>query len=252
MNYGDFVGSTVTYRMVTESTTSPGDTEPLFGMPTIGGNTLNFDPVGFGSASAGVNSDITDGQLVFMIESNNKQTQAIQNFKMNEIGDTTMAGNVPVGSLATSTAVNIFAVVEIVEVDGVSLPMPITLSHLAAPPLQISPMFVQLPANTPSDGNWQLGVDGGGGPIFSTQWGGMLFVDVQSALINSNTPFTLGATKVSVNIDNVLAATSVEGTNATIAKKDFITITTNIPEPATCSLAILGLMGVLAMGSRKN
>ena len=61
----------------------------------------------------------------------------------------------------------------------------------------------------------------------------MLFVDVHDALIKSGTPFTRGATKVTVNLDNTFSAATVQaGTSATIAKKDFITITTNIPEPA--------------------
>jgi hypothetical protein len=44
-----------------------------------------------------------------------------------------------------------------------------------------------------------------------------------------------------VNLDNVLVATSEAGTSAIIAKKDFFIITTNIPEPASCSLVLLAL-----------
>src|SRR5688500_9104212 len=44
INYGDFVGSTVTYRMVTED--SGTDTVPpcMYCAPTVGGDTLNFNP----------------------------------------------------------------------------------------------------------------------------------------------------------------------------------------------------------------
>jgi hypothetical protein len=245
INYGDFVGTHVTYRMVTED--SGTDTVPpcMYCAPTVGGNTLNFNPVGFdASSSNGGVADVTDGQLLFMIESNNKQTQAIQNFKLSETGDTTLSGNVPVGSDDTATQVRITPVVEIVEVDGVALPAPITLSKMSTPPLPVlGEMFTQLPGNTPSDGQWELGTDGNGGPIFNTQWNGMLFVDVQDALVKSGTPFVRGATKVTVNIDNALTAVSETGTSATIAKKDFITITTNVPEPATVSLVILALAG---------
>jgi hypothetical protein len=249
INWGDFVGNTVTYRMVTED--SGTDTVPpcMFCQPTVGGDTLNFNPVGFdASSSNGGAPDMTDGQLLFMIESNNKQTQAIQNFKINEIGDTTLSGNVPVGSTNTSTRVTITPVVEIVEVDGVSLPVPITLSKLSTPPLPVlDDVFTQIPSNTPSDGQWELGTDGNGGPIFFTQWNGMLFVDVRDALIKSGTPFTRGATKVTVNLDNTLTAVSATGTSATIAKKDLITVTTNIPEPATVSLLFVAMAaGMLA------
>jgi hypothetical protein len=239
--YGDFVGTTVTYRMVTEDSSS--DTVPpcMYCEPDVGGDTLNFNPVGFDAASAnGGVADITDGQLLFMIESNNKQTQAIQNFRISETGDTTISGNVPVGSTATATSVEITPVVEIVEVDGVALAAPITISKMSTPPLPVlGETFTQIPGNTPSDGQWELGTDGGGGPIFSTQWNGTLLVDVHDALVKSGTSFVRGATKITVNIDNVLVATSQIGTSATIAKKDFLTITTNIPEPATVSLLLI-------------
>jgi hypothetical protein len=132
--------------------------------------------------------------------------------------------------------------VEIVEVDGVALPVPITLSKLSTPPLPVlDDIFTQIPGNTPSDGQWELGTDGNGGPIFFTQWNGSLFVDVHDALVKSGTSFLRGATKVTVNLDNTLTAVSATGTSATIAKKDFITITTNIPEPATVSLLLLAM-----------
>jgi hypothetical protein len=241
ISYGDFVGSTVTYRMVMED--SGTDTVPpgMFGEPTIGGNTLNFRPSGFDSASTNGVSDITDGQLSFMVESNNKQTQSIQNVLVNEVGDTTLAGNVPVGSIATSASANLAPLVQIVEVDGVAIP-PITLSGLSTPPLPVlTTVFTHLPSNSPSDGTWHLGVDGNGGPSFSTQWNGRLFIDIHDALVKSGMSFTRGATKVTANLNNVLASTSETGTSATIAKKDFFTITTNIPEPAASVLAIMGL-----------
>jgi hypothetical protein len=229
--------------MVTED--SGTDTVPpcMFCQPTVGGDTLNFNPVGFdASSSNGGVPDMTDGQLLFMIESNNKQTGAIQNFKISETGDTTLSGNVPVGSTTTASRVSITPVVEIVEVDGVALPVPITLSKLSTPPLPVlDDIFTQIPGNTPSDGQWELGTDGNGGPIFFTQWNGSLFVDVHDALVKSGTSFLRGATKVTVNLDNTLTAVSATGTSATIAKKDFITITTNIPEPATVSLLLLAM-----------
>jgi hypothetical protein len=219
INYGDFVGSTVTYRMVTED--SGTDTVPpgMYGMPSVGGNTLNFNPVGFDSETSGPNADITDGQLLFMVESNNKETQAILNIKINEIGDTTLAGNVPLGSLGTSSSIRMAAVVEIVEVDGVAI-TPITLSGMSASPLPVlMPVYTLLPSNSPTDGTWQLGVDGNGGPSFTSQWNGELFVDVQDALNKSGMSYTRGATRVTVNLNNVLAATSETGTSASVGKK---------------------------------
>jgi hypothetical protein len=247
ISYSDKVGTDVTYRMIMED--SGTDTVPpcMYCEPTVGGNTLNFNPVGFdASSSNGAVPDITDGQLLFMIESNNKQTFAIQSVKISETGDTTLSGNVPVGSDNTATSVEITPVVEIVEVDGVALPAPITLTKMSTPPLPVlGEMFTQLPGNTPSDGQWELGTDGNGGPIFSTQWNGMVVVNLHDALVKSGTPFVRGATKVTINIDNVLTAVSEAGTSATIAKKDFITI--SIPEPATVGLLIVATAcGMLA------
>jgi hypothetical protein len=213
----------------------------MFGEPTVGGTTLNFNPVGFDSATSGAAADITEGQLFFMVESNDKQTQSIQNLLIQETGDTTLAGNVPVGSLGTSSSVRLTGVVQIVEVDGVAIP-PITLTGMSTPPLPVlAPVYTVLPSNTVSDGTWQLGVDGNGGPTFSTQWNGELFIDIHDALVKSGVSFTRGATKVTANLNNVLAATSEQGTSATIAKKDFFTVTTNIPEPTALSMCVLAL-----------
>jgi hypothetical protein len=245
INYGNFVGSTVTFQMVQED--SGTDATPLFGAPSIGGDLLHFGSMTFNSASSnGAVPDMTDGQLTFAVESNNKQTQAIPFLKITEVGDTTMTGNVPPGSVATSTSVDLAVFVDIFEVDGVALPAPIKLSGMSTPPLPVlTPMYSQLPGNTPSDGAWQLGVDGGGGPSFTTQWGGMMLIDLRDALVKSGTPFVRGATRLTVNLDNVLVATSVDGATATIAKRAF-TIS-SIPEPSTSLLLMLALVtGLMA------
>jgi hypothetical protein len=68
INYGNFMGNTVMYTQVTEDTNSPGDSPPLFGAPTVSGNSLDFNPVGFDANSTGGSGpDITDGQLLFGI-----------------------------------------------------------------------------------------------------------------------------------------------------------------------------------------
>jgi hypothetical protein len=62
----------------------------------------------------------------------------------------------------------------------------------------------------------------------------------------------LPVTKISVNFDNVLVAISQVGTSALIAKKDQIIITTNIPEPTSCVLAMLTLVAGLAVSRRSH
>jgi hypothetical protein len=123
---------------------------------------------------------------------------------------------------------------------------------MSMPPLPVlNPVYTHVPSNTPSDGTWQLGVDGNGGPSFFTQWNGTIFVDIQDALNKSGVPYTRGATKVTVNINNVLAATSEAGTSASVGKKDFLNITTNIPEPTAFTLVSMALFcGLLTRRGR--
>jgi hypothetical protein len=241
IEYADQVGSQVTYQMIVED--SGTDPTPLFGQPSVSGNTLDFNPVGFDAASEnGGDADITDGQLSFMITVNNSASQHMTGFRLSEVGDTTMEGNVMPNSIATSTTARITPVVQIVEIDGVGV-TPITLSGMSTPPLPVlAANFTELPSNTPTDAMWLLGVDGSGTSNFSTQWSGVLDVDLENALILSGRPFSRGVTKVSVNINNVLAATSETGSEATIAKTDMLIITTDVvPEPAAISLALLAL-----------
>lgn len=235
INYGDHVGNSVTYKMVTED--SATDPTPLFGPPLVTGDSMDFNPVGFDASTSGANGvDITDGQLVFMVQA--KSGKAIQNIKFTEFGDTTLAG---IGTDATSTLVRMPVVIDIVEVDGVGISA-IKLNAMSVPPI--------ITSFAPSGGDYGLGTDGGGGPFYHTTWMGMLFVDLQQVLIDKHVPFLLGITKINVNLDNVLVATSQAGTSSLIAKKDHFIITTNIPEPATCSLVMIALAGGALLARR--
>jgi hypothetical protein len=95
-----------------------------------------------------------------------------------------------------------------------------------------------------------LGTDGGGGPLFNSQWSGMLLVDIDQALVSAGVNFELGATRVNVDLDNTLVALSQAGTSSLIAKKDHMIITTNIPEPASWGLVMVGMFAG-AMGRRR-
>lgn len=228
INYGDFGGNTVDYLQVTEDSNS-GDTPPLFGAPSVTGDSIDFNPVGFSASSAGVGSDLTDGNLKFDVKSD--QGFAIKNISFAEAGDTGMAG---VGTDGTSTSVSANVFINIKEVDGA--------------PINVVALATQL-AMSPSGGTFGLATDGGGNPFFVSPWSGSLLVDINQALIDNNIPFNLGATLISVNIDNTLSASSEAGTTAFIAKKDFggLSVTVNkpgggeIPEPSTIALLALGL-----------
>jgi hypothetical protein len=262
INYGTFAGSNVIYVDVTEDS---GEDEalPLFGEPTVTENSIDFNPVGFDASSMDGGSDITDSNLVFMVTA--KSGARLQSLTFSEAGDTTLAGNVPMGSMNTASSVTATGVLDIqeVDVDGDAIFDPVGINHISVP---FSLTF------TPSGGTYFLGTDGSGGPIFHTPWTGSATLDIDAILIANgimvppgvNDPEG-GATKISIDLDNTLTAVSADGTSSHIAKKDFggISIRTNvriepggdpsepiIPEPASLVLAGLGFLG-LFQGRRR-
>lgn len=225
INYGDFSDippGAVMYLDVTES--SGTDATPLFGGPTITGDTLDFNPKGFVAFAGSGGSDITDGQLNFSIES--FPGTGISSIMFRESGDYSLLGT---GSAATMVSGGISVRVEIIEVDGVALPSPIDVVANAS----ISANLVSGPATLSP---WSLG----------------LFVDLGPAL--TNIPHNLGVTKANVVLDNLLAAISETSSTALIAKKDFKIIPTiegnPIPEPASLALFTLGAACVFRRGNR--
>lgn len=245
INYGSHMGTHVTYVNVTEDSGSD-EPLPLFGAPTVTGNSIDFNPTGFDAASSGVGSDITDSNLVFMVTA--KSGSRISSITLSEAGDTTLAGNVTPGSMGTASAVFASGVLDIHEVDFMGI------NHISVP---FSLSF------SPSGGTYFLGTDGGGGPIFHTPWTGSATLDIDAILIANGfiiPPGPIdpegGATKISIDMDNTLVAVSEVGTSSSIAKKDFggITIRSNvrlepgggpeIPEPTSVMLVGLGMMGL--------
>jgi hypothetical protein len=239
INYPDPpMGNTVSYVGVSE--TSLTDPVPLFGAPIVTGDSIDFNPVGFGAFSAGGGNDLTDGQLVFMILA--KPGFGISNINFAEAGITTLAG---LGTNNTYTDVSATGRVDIQAVDGVpistiSIPLNLTFAPNA-------------------DGTFELVTDAGLG-LSSLPWNGGQLVDLSGALTAHSIPFTLGATKISVDLDNGLVAQSELGTLSLIDKKDFggLSVTVNMPgtgggpngpEPTSLLLACLGFGG-LAIGRR--
>jgi hypothetical protein len=230
----------VTYVNVTEDS-GADEPLPLFGAPTVTGNSIDFSPTGFDASSANGGSDITDSNLVFMVTA--KSGSRISSITFSEAGDTTLAGNVDPGSMGTASAVFASGVLDIQEFDFMGI------NHISVP---FSFTF------NPSGGTYFLGTDGGGGPIFNTQWSGSVTLDIDAILIANGfviPPGTIdpdgGATKITIDMDNTLTAVSEAGTSALIAKKDIggFTIRSNvrtepggIPEPATITLAAIALV----------
>jgi hypothetical protein len=239
--YGDFTGNTVKYLAVTEAANSAGDVAPLFGAPTISGDSLSFNPSGFNAHAGGaLGNDTTDGNLMFGVQA--LPSFIIKNLNLSEGGDTTLSSSgFGVGTNNTNTSVTADGFLNISEVNNVGITpisIPIALSF------------------TPSGGLYQLVTNGGGFPIYHTAFNGSLFLDLNALLATNGYPAG-GATKISINIDNTLVANSELNTSAVIAKKNFggVSITVNnplggggpnSPEPTSLVLACLGFAGLFA------
>jgi hypothetical protein len=220
---------------------SQTDTAPLFGPPTVTGNSIDFNPTGFGAFASNGGVDVTDGQLVFKVQA--KPTFAISTMNFSEAGITTLAG---VGTNVTHTDVGAVGMINILAIDGN------TLNNVVKIPLSL--VFTPLTA-TGNQGTFQLVADAGLG-LSSLPWAGSQSVNLNQAITNAGITFTKGATLISVDLDNGLIAQSELGTLALIDKKDFggVSITINgggggpdTPEPTSVVLACLGFWGLVGI-----
>lgn len=224
-----WLGDDVWYGGVSESNTEGpgGATAGLFGAPaSISGNAIDFNPTNFVAESTDGGADITDGQLSFMVVAT--AGQVIDNLQFSEAGDTTLAGSPSTDATLTTVTAEIF--IDVVQIDG----------------LPVAPLNIQASMTfSPSDGDYFLNADSGGGFVFATAWSGLALIDINQELIDAGVSFINGATKLNVTVDNTLTAVSIDGTSAFIKKKDFdgITVTSNIPEPTTALLALLAAAG---------
>ena len=225
INYGDFAGNSVMFLDVTETANSSGDSEPLYGGPSVIGDTLDFNPGGFVADSLWGGLDITDGQLNFALMA--LGGTAVTSFSLSDFGDYTLVG---MGTAATQVTYAISAAVVVLEVDGVALGAPLAL------------------ATTSASGTDSLG----SGVDVLTPWNLTLDYDVNAALANAGIDFSTGATKIEVIVDNQLTAIGEATTLSFIAKKDFmVDVVTVIPEPTTALLLGLSLIGLGAASRRE-
>ncbi|MBN1490510.1 MAG: PEP-CTERM sorting domain-containing protein [Phycisphaerae bacterium] len=216
----DFPPGAVIYHDVTES--SGTDPTPLYGPPTITGDVLDFDPMGFvASATDGV-SDITDGQLNFGMSM--LPGAGITSLLLTESGDYTLFGG---GTAATTVAMGLSIGIDILAVDHMALTTPISVSANMA--------VVRDLLNN--------------GPVVLAPWSNGLLVDFGAVLTNNNIDFDLGVTAAKVVINDQLLAISEDLSLAFVAKKEFRIEPwiegRPIPEPATLALFALGGLALL-------
>jgi hypothetical protein len=232
-NWGDFIGDTVMYLNVTELN---GEPNLLFSMPSVVGDTLEFDPVNFFSdTDPGPGVDITDSELSTVIMS--KPGYFIENFMVSEAGDFSLIG-LP-GALAEANVGAAFFFT-VLEVDGAAV--------ANGPSGVVSMQFTT--GGGPNGGEFSLPGDAG----VAVPWQGTAFIDIASAMAAS--PFSgQNATKVRLTFDNSLSTIADANASAFIKKKVIggLTIQTNVPEPGSVMLALVAgvPLALLAAGRRK-
>lgn len=209
---------------------SNSDTVQRFGAPTgVGNDAIDFTPVDFvadiQSADAST-SEIVDSVLSFSVVA--KPNNSIDDLSFAERGFTQLVG---LGGASAYSSVTAHFIIDIVEVDG--LPVGGTQFNIDK-----DMVF------TPSDGDYELGVDGT--TAYNTVWRGDVMVDVRQHLIDQGIDFSIGATKLNVLLENTLTAAANDGGSALINKQDFdgVTITVNVPEPTSLVLAGMVLVGI--------
>lgn len=178
------------------------DPLPLFGVPIAVGDSLTFSTGPFTAAQAGVGSDITAGQLSFVIQAD--PGLFIESISLDEIGDFLMLGDtaeVTAGGTLVATILN---------------PL---IGGFVSDAIVIDPI---------------VPLTGTGSGI----WSGEATVNLRR----------YQATRVLINLDNILIAASDAPADAALIDKKALTINvdfTDIPEPATLALLGLGLLTVV-------
>ncbi len=224
--YGDFSGTTVKFLNVSESSNDP---LPLFGAPTVSGDSLLFTPLTFLSESIKGDVGITDSHLALTIAAD--PGNVLDQISLKEFGDFTLIG--APGDLATAS---------------VASPTMVTVVTPSGPQQLFANMIFErdtIPGGTPpnfipSTGTFTLAADATNG----TMWRGHLNLSLAG----------LKATQAIVSLDDILSTLATGISDAKIEKKGFdVTVTTTpIPEPTTLALLGMGLLGLAFIGWRKR
>ena len=230
INYGNVVGTNVTFGNVSETSTF-GDPEPLFGAPTGSGNSLLFSPTNFTATTLGAGGlDQTGALLQTVITATPLYTIDTLNFT--EFGDATLLG---VASAGTGVFASLAGFVRVLEVNGLPI-TPVTIGFNAGG-LQNGSFTPGTLGTTGLDRNTNPG---------TTLWSGTLSIDIAAALAANS--IVGKATKVELALDNDLYAYTEFASNSAKIQKKAVTgptiIIDIIPEPGTAALLCVGLVAM--------
>ena len=223
VNYGDFLGADLDYLGVTEN--SPTDPTPLFEAPTRVGDSLLFFPTNYAATSVNGIPDVTVGILTFELQATNGNT--IDSLAITELGDYLLT----TPGTGTSTAtVGGALIITVLDVFGVPVDFNPTI-HFQSDSLVSTPAAPFVLQNDFFEAN-----------IFTAS----ALIDLASVVP--------GATRIQVQFNNILSASSTPGTTAFIQKKSIngaVVIEPNpspgpiVPEPSSAILAL----GALVIGA---
>lgn len=212
---------------------SNADTVERFGAPTgVGDDAIDFTPVDFEAGISQPGSSATDVvSSILNFEVIAKPGNSIDDLSFSESGSVALIALT--GDQAYASVAAHFTI-DILEVDGVAV---------GGNDYNIQ----QEMTFNPSDGTYEIGVDGS--PGYNATWTGDLMVNIRQHLIDLGLDFNVGATKLNVSLRNTLTAGASGGGTAEIYKEDFdgVTITVNIPEPSTFVLAGMALAGLVGV-----
>lgn len=231
-------GANVVYEDIVESSHA-GDPEPLFGTPSVVGDSLVFYPTGFyaqSGAAGGV--DLTDGLLKFRMKA--ADGFGITSLQFSDFGGYSLAG---IAGATGIVQVSTPALIEITKVDGVALPTSILVSPTRT--------YTNLLPSGPTSGQDSLA----NYPPFalvSQDWTTTLSFDIAGALAAKG--ISGMATELNYTMDNILSALTSQGAVASIDKKRVAVDPTvePVPEPAALALAFAaGALGLVYTRRRR-
>jgi hypothetical protein len=191
VNHGNFSGTSVDFIAVSETTTSAGDVEPLWGAPTVGGagDQLFFFPPNFASNCLQGSSDVTSSDLTTQITAH--PGGHIDTIMLAESGDVTLAKIPPFGDATTNASA--------------ALSGKVTVTETVSGP--ITPVEIPFTGTFTPTGSFALPTDFG-----SKTWSGAISIDVSSSVANA----TVATLTLSNNLNTHCGAGN---TNAKIQKK---------------------------------
>ncbi len=210
-NYGDYLGTSVDFFDVTETTQSLGDPDVLWDAPALAGtgDQLVFFPPNFTSLCAAGSSDTTSSLLTTTIEAH--PSGIIENIALVESGDVTLVIAPPFGDPTTNATASLSGTLTVTETTSGPIP----------------PVVIPFNGTFAPKATFELPGDFG-----TNNWSGSLEIDVASVQAN--------ATKADLVLDNTLDTNCGAGNSSGKIQKKVVSgpSVAIIVNPIECSLQL--------------